>query len=142
MRYSDYTLVSPDIIRKEINGSISDQSNGDKVFAEVDRRVNELVRKGESFFYDATNTNPRFRKEFSDKFRETGADVIYVVLPADVNLSFKRIQNDLENNVERSNVPYQVLLRQYSMYNDSVKSGFEGENVQKVIYIKPGDLEK
>ena len=39
MRYSDLTLVSPDLIRKELTGSISDQRKNKEVFEEVDRRV-------------------------------------------------------------------------------------------------------
>ena len=42
MRYSDYTLVSPDLIRKELTGNISDQSQNTRVFKEVDRRIQEL----------------------------------------------------------------------------------------------------
>ena len=71
MRYSDLTLVSPDLIRKELTGSISDQRKNKEVFEEVDRRVADLVKKGESFFYDATNVNPEFRKKFVEQFRET-----------------------------------------------------------------------
>lgn len=141
MRYSDLTLVSPDLIRKELTGSISDQRKNKEVFEEVDRRVADLVKKGESFFYDATNVNPTFRKQFSDRFKGTDVKIIYVVMPADVNESYRRIKNDLKNNVDRSNVPAYALTRQLGMYNSSIKSNFEEENVQKIIYIKPGELD-
>ena len=141
MRYSDLTLVSPDLIRKELTGSISDQRKNRKVFEEVDRRVADLVKKGESFFYDATNVNSEFRKKFVEQFRGTDVKVIYVVLPADMQVSYMRIKEDLKNNVDRSKVPFEVLIRQKGFYNQSLKSNFEGENVQEIIYIKEGELD-
>ena len=141
MRYSDLTLVSPDLIRKELTGSISDQKKNKEVFEEVDRRVEDLVKKGESFLYDATNVNPEFRKKFVEQFGGTDVKVIYAVLPADMQVSYMRIKEDLKNNVDRSKVPFEVLIRQKGFYNQSLKSNFEGENVQEVIYIKPGELD-
>ena len=141
MRYSDLTLVSPDLIRKELTGSISDQKKNKEVFEEVDRRVEDLAKKGESFFYDATNVNPEFRKKFVEQFRGTDVKVIYVVIPADMQVSYMRIKEDLKNNVERSRVPFEVLIRQKGFYNQSLKSNFEGENVREIIYIKEGELD-
>ena len=141
MRYSDYALVSPDLIRKELTGSISDQTRNKDVFKEVDRRVENLVARGESFFYDATNVNTEFRKAFTDRFRGTDVKIVYVILPADMNTSYMRIKQDLKNKVDRSKVPFEVLIRQKGFYNQSLKSNFEGENVQEVIYIKEGELD-
>ena len=142
MRYSDLTLVSPDLIRKEMTGDISDQSKNREVFQEVDRRVKELVRNDESFFYDATNLNPDLRKRFVNKFRgKDNIKIVYVVLPADMMVSRQRIMDDLGNKVERAKVPSEVLARQYGMYRSSIKSKFEGENVQEIIYIQPGELD-
>ena len=141
MRYSDLTLVSPDLIRKELTGSISDQKKNREVFEEVDRRVADLVKEGKSFFYDATNVNPEFRKKFVEQFRGTDVKITYVILPGDMNMSYIRIKQDLKNNVERAKVPFEVLIRQKGFYNQSLKSNFDGENVQEVIYIKEGDLD-
>ena len=141
MRYGDLVLVSPDLIRKELTGSISDQRKNREVFEEVDRRVADLVKEGKSFFYDATNVNPEFRKKFVEQFRGTDVKITYVILPGDMNMSYIRIKQDLKNNVERAKVPFEVLIRQKGFYNQSLKSNFDGENVQNVIYIKEGDLD-
>ena len=142
MRYSDLTLVSPDLIRKEMTGNISDQSKNHEVFQEVDRRIKELVAKDESFFYDATNLNPDLRKKFVNKYRgKANVEIIYVIMPADLDLSRQRILEDINNKVDRSKVPGEVLVRQYGMYRSSLKSKFEGENVQEIIYIQPGELD-
>ena len=141
MRYSDYAIVSPDLIRKELTGSISNQTRNKEVFQRVDRLVDQLVKENRSFFYDATNLNTTYRKQFTDKFRGTDIKIVYVVMPADINVSFKRIKDDLKNKVDRSAVPGYVLSRQLGMYNQSLKSRFVGENVQEIIYIKPGELD-
>ncbi len=141
MRYSNFALVSPDNIRKELTGSISDQTKNREVFQRVDKLVEQLVKEGRDFFYDATNVNTDFRKAFVEKFRGTDVEIIYVILPADIAVSMKRIKNDLKESVDRANVPTHALVRQFGMYNHSLKTKFEGENVQEIIYINPGDLD-
>lgn len=141
MRYSDLAIVSPDLIRKELTGSISDQTKNREVFQRVDKLVEQLVKEGRDFFYDATNVNTDFRKAFAEKFRGTDVEIVYVILPADVAVSMKRIKNDLKESVDRANVPTHALVRQFGMYNHSLKTKFEGENVQEIIYIKPGELD-
>ena len=141
MRYSDYELVSPDLIRKELTGSISDQRKNHEVFKEVDRRIDECVKEKKDIYYDATNVNTDFRKAFTDKFRGTDVEITYVVLPADVEVSFGRIKKDLKENVHRAVVPKHVIIRQYGMYRHSLKTEFKDENVQEIIYVQPGELD-
>lgn len=141
MRYSHLPLVSPDLIRKELTGNISDQRKNKEVFKEVDRRIDEYVKEGQSFFYDATNVNTDFRKAFVNKYIGTDVKIVYVILPADVPTSILRIKTDLKESVERANVPIQALIRQFGMYNHSLNTKFEGENVQEIIYIQPGELD-
>ena len=141
MRYKDLYLLSPDLIRKELTGSISDQKKNKEVFEEVDRRVADLVKKGYECVQDPTNDNSEFRKKFVEQFRGTDVKVIYAVLPADMQVSYMRIKEDLKNNVDRSRVPFEVLIRQKGFYNQSIESNFEEENVQEIIYIKEGELD-
>ena len=61
-------------------------------------------------------------------------NVIYVVLPADVDLSWKRIRKDIREKKNRSDVPYFALVRQKEQYDKSIELGFDDENVQEVIY--------
>mgnify|MGYP003296347016 CR=1 FL=1 len=139
-RYEGMTLVSPDEIRKEISGSISNQKCNNQVFKKGDAMVESLVRDNIDFYYDATNCNPTFRKEFVERFRGSDVKIVYMVLPCDMESCRMRIKTDLKNKVDRSNVPFEVLIRQKGFYNQSIKSGFEGENVQEIIYLKPEDL--
>lgn len=140
MKYSHLTLLSKDLINKEMTGSINDWSRLDDLRNEINKRVDELIERHESFFYDATNLNAKYRKLFADKFKGTDIKVTYVVLPADVIVSMKRIEADLKNNVERSTTNYLTLFAYFSIYKQTLESKFEGENVQEIIYLKPEDL--
>jgi predicted kinase len=132
--YKDYVQVSPDLIREELTGSISDQSKNKEVFKLAFERVDEYLNKGQNVFFDATNVNKTQRKNFTDKYIGSDVNVIYVVLPADVDLSWKRIRKDIRENKNRSDVPYFALVRQKEQYDKSIELGFDDENVSEVIY--------
>ena len=133
--YSDCVQVSPDLIREELTGSISNQSKNKEVFKLAFERVDEYLNKGKDVFFDATNVNKSQRKSFTDKYKDTDVEVIYVILPADIDLSWKRIRADIRDKKNRSDVPYFALVRQKEMYDNTIKSGFNDENVQEVIYV-------
>lgn len=132
--YKNCVQVSPDLIREELTGDISNQSKNKEVFKLAFERVDEYLNKGLDVFFDATNVNKGQRKSFTDKYKGTDVEVIYVVLPADIDLSWKRIRTDIRNEKNRSDVPYFALVRQKEMYDNTIKSGFNDENVQEVIY--------
>lgn len=132
--YKDYVQVSPDLIREELTGSISDQSKNKEVFKLAFERVDEYLNKGQDVFFDATNVNKTQRKNFTDKYIGSDVNVIYVVLPADVDLSWQRIRKDIREKKNRSDVPYFALVRQKEQYDKSIELGFDDENVQEVIY--------
>ena len=111
------------------------------MFQIVDKRVNECIEEGKSFYYDATNVNPEYRRVFVNQFKDKDIKVIYVVLPADIKVSQRRIFVDLMKKVDRPKVPYNALLRQYTMYTQSVKGEFKDENVQEIVYLKPNELD-
>lgn len=136
MYYKNLPVVCPDEIRKEITGNISDQSMNNEVFGEVFKRVENLIRQGKSFFYDATNLNKRLRRRFIADYKRPGVKIIYVVLPANIEVSYERIKNDLNSGKDRSNVPYDELKRQYNMYMESIKSDLKGEGADEIILMK------
>lgn len=134
--YKDCVQVSPDLIREELTGDISNQTKNKEVFKLAFERVDEYLNKGQDVFFDATNVNKEQRKNFTDKYIGTDIEVIYVVLPADIDLSWNRIRKDIREGKNRSNVPYFALVKQKEQYDKSLKSGFNDENVQEVIYVK------
>lgn len=135
MEYQDYVNVCPDDIRRELTGNISDQSRNKEVFKIAQKMIDDRIANDRDVFYDVTNINTEYRKKFVNKYKGTDVKIIYVILPVDVNVSNERIKNDLNNKVDRSKVSYQVLLRQYEMYKETLNSQFKDENVNEIIYL-------
>ena len=133
--YKDCVQVSPDLIREELTGDISNQSKNKEVFKLAFERVDEYLNSGQDVFFDATNVNKSQRKNFTDKYIGTDVNIIYVVLPADIDLSWKRIRSDIREKKNRADVPYFALVRQKENYDKSLELGFDDENVQEVIYV-------
>lgn len=133
--YKDCVQVSPDLIREELTGDISNQSKNKEVFKLAFERVDEYLNKGQDVFFDATNVNKSQRKNFTDKYIGTDVNVIYVVLPADIDLSWKRIRKDIREKKNRSDVPYFALVRQKEQYDKSLEIGFDDENVNEILYV-------
>ena len=134
--YKDYVQVSPDLIREELTGDISNQTRNKEVFKIAFERVDECIKNGQNVFFDATNTNKVQRKNFTDRYIGTDVDITYVVLPSDIDLSWKRIRADIREKKNRSDVPYFALVKQKEQYDNSLKVGFDDENVQEVIYVQ------
>lgn len=134
--YKDCIQVSPDLIREELTGDISNQSRNKDVFRIAFERVDEYLNKGQDVFFDATNVNKGQRKKFTDKYIGTDVEVIYVVLYSDIDLSWKRIRKDIREKKNRSDVPYFALVRQKEQYDKTIELGFDDENVNKIIYAK------
>jgi predicted kinase len=133
--YKDCVQVSPDLIREELTGDISNQSKNKEVFKVAFERVDEYLNNGQDVFFDATNVNKSQRKSFTDKYIGTDVEVVYVILPADIDLSWKRIRSDIREKKNRADVPYFALVRQKENYDNTIKLGFDDENVQEVIYV-------
>ena len=133
--YKDYVQVSPDLIREELTGDISNQSKNKEVFKLAFERVDAYLNNGQDVFFDATNVNKSQRKTFTDKYIGTDVEVVYVILPADIDLSWKRIGADIREKKNRADVPYFALVRQKENYDNTIKLGFDNENVQEVIYV-------
>ena len=123
LRYSHLPIISVDLLRKELYGDVNTLKS---IYDESNRRVWEMVNTGQSFYYDATNVNTKFRKRFVNQFRGKDVDITYVVLPANVDLSYKRITEDIKNNVERGNVPYEKIVYKYQLYKEAIDNQFAG----------------
>ena len=133
--YKDCVQVSPDLIREELTGDISNQTKNKEVFKLAFERVDEYLNKGQDVFFDATNVNKSQRKNFTDKYIDTDVEVIYVILPSDIDLSWKRIRKDIREKKNRSDVPYFALVRQKEQYDNSLELGFDDENVNEILYV-------
>jgi len=125
-------IVSPDDIRRELTGDVSDQSMNAEVWPTAKIRMKVALRRYGKVYLDATNVNKWLRVEFMADFN--GAQKIAVVFESDVETSLERVNKDIENGVDRSVVPESIIRKQYKLFKkgeQSLKSEFN-----KVIYVE------
>jgi len=108
----DYIRICPDEIREELTGNINDQSKNYLVWEIARKRVIENLKKY-NVILDATNVNTKSRNKF---IKGIEATIEYKIFNADKTECVKRIQKDIKNNVNRSNVPIEVINRMYEEY--------------------------
>lgn len=122
MEKDGYTVICPDDIRRELTGSISDQSQNSLVFSVAYSRMKAILDNGGKVIFDATNVNTKTRRQLEQTIwsYKHDAKIGYKLFDADVDLSHSRIRKDIENGVDRSNVPYEVLQKQYQNYVKSL----------------------
>lgn len=100
-----FEIVSSDAIRKELTGDEEEQGMNGKVFQVAHERVKELLLKGTSVIFDATNCVPKYRKQLLKIADECHASKECVVF-------MTPLEDCLENNAKRDrNVPEAVIRR-------------------------------
>lgn len=112
-----YMVVSPDGIREEL-GDISDQTKNPQVYATAKARVAEALKKGRNVILDSTNVEARRRQEFVRGLpnHKLKAKLFHV----DPEEAKRRIREDLEKKVPRSNVPDYVVDRMYRYFQSTL----------------------
>ena len=102
----DFTLISLDEIREEINGNRRVQKNRGQVLQLAKDRLKACLRKKQNVVWDATNLRSDFRKILCDFGRDYKALVTLVVFLLPEEKLFK-------NNENRDySIPRDVLLKQ------------------------------
>jgi len=129
--FPDYIVVSPDKIREEMFGDISDNSDQNTVWEETKIRMKaKLVRYGKVVL-DATNVNKWLRIEFMSAFKNVRKEAI--LFDVAVEEAIRRVNADIENNVNRSKVPEEVIRRQFKLLEKGRLSLQHEFNKVKVI---------
>lgn len=123
-----FPTVSTDAIRQKMMGYVGfDPEIEDVVWDTAKDNVAFLLKDNRSVLFDATNVNRYNRVKFlSDVRYRVGKPFktkgfLYTVYPAEAR---RRIEEDLTNGVDRSDVPMEVLNRQYKNLMESIKEGF------------------
>lgn len=116
-------IISTDSIRKELTGNISDQSKNDQVRTESLVRTIQELQKGNKVILDATNIYTDVRNVLLAELRKYFPNLViyYKIFPKNISLSKKRIEKDVEQGIERSNVPEEVLLNQYKKHDETLE---------------------
>ncbi len=122
-----YLVVNPDSIRKEITGSVSDESKNVDVWRRAKDDVVKAIDAGMDIILDATNINIKEREGFIEGLPPCNLKA--KVFHADPEETKERIRKDLEAGTERNAVPPEAVDKYYAQFKDSVdnldRQGFE-----------------
>jgi predicted kinase len=105
---SDYVSVCPDEIREKLTGSISDQSKNGEVWKRAYKELDDYINKHQNVIFDSTGSSIKTIKEIEEHCKDK-AIVCYKIFDVPVEVCKERIKNDISNNINRSNVPDEIV---------------------------------
>lgn len=111
--------INADNVRKSL-GDISSQENNFIVWKEVDRRTIANLAGGENVILSNTNLHLRGINELRKKFPFNEINLFIMDDSTNVDLCKERVKKDLENGVERSNVPMEVIDKQFEDFTNLI----------------------
>ena len=120
----DY-IVCPDDLRREISGDVSSQVDNSVVWGMVRDLMRLKLGKYGKVYLDATNVTKFSRVPLMARFNDTRK--IAVVFDVEPDVAIARVHKDVEDGVDRSNVPDAVIRKQYKNFirgKDSLKHEF------------------
>ena len=118
-------VISPDDIRRELTGNISDQTKNAEVFQIAHKRVADALNAGKNVIFDATNIKSRDRKSLMDYMKvhvDKSIEGLAKVFSVDPEIAKQRVKKDIEAGVDRSNVPDWAIDKQYRIFVDDMNS--------------------
>lgn len=122
---SNTIVVSPDDIRREVNGNVSDQSNMGQVWSLTFDRIVNGLNSGKNVILDATNVKSSDRIKLLkhlNTYVNQDFDAQAKIFNVDPEIAKQRVRNDINNGVDRSNVPDFVIDRQYQTFISGLNS--------------------
>lgn len=125
-------VVCPDLIRKEIFGDISNQSDNRLVWSRAIGRMEGALLSKKGVILDATNLEVDKFTNMIEKLPKCYRIAWFFDVPP--ALAFDRIQRDFIMGRERANVPREVVFAQYKLI-ESVKNVLP-KYFDEVIIIK------
>ena len=131
-KYSKESIICPDEIRKEF-GDVSSQKNNAIVWKLAKERVITRLTNDLDTIFDSTCTNSKLRGQFLQDI-PNNVEKIAIVFPLpDLDIAYDRVTKDIDNGVDRSNVPKAVIERQIIQFKndyDKILNEFD-----EVLYV-------
>jgi len=120
-KHPDFKVVSPDTLRKEILGNVSDQSRGKEIWDKAYARTKKNLLSGQNVIFDATMVSEKSRKDLRDFLQDVPHKLFYKVMQAeDLKTLASRVNKDIESGVERSKVPAEAIERQMAKFKSDI----------------------
>lgn len=129
----NYTIISPDSIRKELTGNISDQNSNQKVWELAYSRLKQALDEKKGVVFYSTMCNLKSLKTLLTTIKDK-AIPCYKYFDCSVVTAIKRIKTDMENNIDRSIVPNDIVERMEQSLRESVYPFISKGNVAFLEY--------
>lgn len=101
-------VVSSDVIREELYGDASIQTNPAAVFGVMNARTLTLLQEGQSVIYDATNLRAKNRIEMLERVRAIIPDCEAICIFFEIHVTECQERQSLRDR----KVPFEVIKRQ------------------------------
>lgn len=111
--------LNADEIRKKL-GDISSQDNNNLVFKALESKTTAHLAGGHNVLLSNTNLHLRGIKSICSKYPFNKVIIFIMDDSTDLELCKKRVQNDVKNNIERSNVPMDVIEHQFDNFTSLI----------------------
>lgn len=126
---SDWPLVSPDDLRREMKIKPNDKSGAGKVMQRAKEKAKEFMRIHKSFIWNAANITRLTRQQLIDLFLSYGAYVKIIYLEA----PFEMLQE--QNRNKEQPVPPEIMVKMLAKME--VPSLLEAHTVEYIIREQP-----
>ncbi len=130
-------VINPDSIRKELTGSVSDQTRNAEVFSLAYRRTRDALHNGISVVFDSTALNSKTRKELLDIARQEKSNAnLYVFEDSGFpTICRNRVIKDMHDEVDRADTTRQDIIdRQFQAYKAAMES-IQTESWTSIEYV-------
>lgn len=113
--YNKYIVVSPDELRRELTGDVSDQSQNAKVFWMATEAAKKALENGDSVIFDATNVDTQQRRDLVKEMPKN-IKLKAKILKVDPQEAKRRVRKDILAGKDRSNVPVEVIDNKFKQF--------------------------
>jgi predicted kinase len=118
-----YSVICPDDYRRDMTGSVSDQSRDTEVWKKAYYDLDKVLEDPSTdiVIFDATNISGKTRKQLrksAEKYRVTPI-LIYTEDSFNVSLCKYRVATDIEAGEDRARVPEEIIQNQYMRFRQA-----------------------
>jgi len=116
----NWKVICPDDMREAITGSISNITQDSKVWTHVYGKLDDILyNTNDSIIFDSTAVNIKTQKQIEYICNTYKVAIIYKIFECDKDDAVLRIATDLANDVNRSNVPNEIVWKMSKSFVDA-----------------------
>jgi predicted kinase len=142
-KFPSFRSIEPDDIRRQVLGSVNDQSDGKKVFAIAGHEVRHALPRYDVVFYNATNLNWSQTTKMVSGWTTDPVIYIFMMDSENYDLCRGRVVKDIKGGTDRSNVPEDVMKKQHERFKQCLRNATEDELFGNwSIFLYKGNVEE